>query len=62
MGCIHEPKEGLVHPFINPEVYLSDILAMASKLNTSHGIETLHVHSSRQAGISKQVLRHIPHL
>ena len=54
-------KRGGVHLFINPEVYLSGTLAKASRLDTSHGIETLYVHSSIHAGIIKQVLRHIPH-
>ena len=38
---------------INPEVYLLDILDTTSRLNTSHGIETLYVRSSRHDGIIK---------
>ena len=34
------PLEGGVHPFINLEVFFSDILATATKLNTLYGLET----------------------
>ena len=46
-------QRGVVGPFINPEVYLLDILDTTSRLNTSHGIETLYVRSSRHDGIIK---------
>ena len=36
------PKGGCTPP-INLEVFFSDILATASRLNTSYGLETLHV-------------------
>ena len=55
------PKEGGVHPSINLEVFFTHILATASGLNTSYGLETLHAQSSRHVGITQKVLRHIRH-
>ena len=50
-----------VEPSINLEVFFSDILATASRLNTYYGLETLHAQSSRHVGITQKVLRHIRH-
>ena len=55
------PKGGGVHPPINLEVFFTHILATATRLNTSYGLETLHAQSSRHVGITQKVLRHIRH-
>ena len=52
---------GGVHSPINLEVFFSDILATATRLNTLYGLETLHAQSSRHVGITQKVLRHIRH-
>ena len=49
------------HPPINLEVFFTHILATATRLNTSYGLETLHAQSSRHVGITQKVLRHIRH-
>jgi len=54
------PKGG-VHPPINLEVFFTHILATATRLNTSYGLETLHAQLSRHVGITQKVLRHIRH-
>ena len=46
---------GGVHPPINLEVFFTHILATASRLNTSYGLETLHTQSSRHVGITQKV-------
>ena len=43
------------------EVVFIHVLAMATRLNTSHGLETLHAQLSRHVGITQKVLRHIRH-
>ena len=55
------PKGGGVHPPINLEVFFTHILATATRLNTSYGLETLHAQLSRHVGITQKVLRHIRH-
>ena len=51
------PKEGCTPP-INLQLFFTDILATASRLNISYGLETLHVQSSRHVRISQNCLRH----
>ena len=46
------PQRGGVHPRINLEVFFTHILATASRLNTSYGLETLYAQSSRHVGIT----------
>ena len=55
------PQRGGVHPPINLEVFFTHILATATRLNTSYGLETLHAQLSRHVGITQKVLRHIRH-
>ena len=55
------PKGGVYTPPINLEVFFTHILATATRLNTSYGLETLHAQSSRHVGITQKVLRHIRH-
>ena len=52
------PKGGCTPP-INLEVFFSDILATATRLNTLYGLETWYVQSPRRVLITKKVLRHI---
>ena len=52
---------GCTLPPINLEVFFTDILATASRLNTSYGLESLHVQSSRHVEITQKGLRHIRH-
>ena len=54
------PKGGCTPP-INLEVFFSDILATATRLNTLYGLETWYVQSPRRVLITKKVLRHIRH-
>ena len=51
----------LCTPPINIEVFFSDILATATRLNTLYGLETWFVQSPRRVLITKKVLRHIRH-
>ena len=56
------PQRGGAHtPPINLEVVFTHILAAATRLNTSYGLETLHAQLSRHVGITQKVLRHIRH-
>ena len=55
------PQRGGVHPPINLEVFFTHILATATRLNTSYGLEILHAQLSRHVGITQKVLRHIRH-
>ena len=55
------PKGGVYTPPINLEVFFTHILATATRLNTSYGLETLHAQLSRHVGITQKVLRHIRH-
>ena len=55
-GC-----KGGIPPLINLEVFFTHILATATRLNTSYGLETLYAQSSRHVGITQKVLRHIRH-
>ena len=54
-------QRGVYTPPINLEVFFTHILATATRLNTSYGLETLHSQSSRPDGITQKVLRHIRH-
>ena len=51
-----------VYTPLNLEVYFSDIMVTASRLNTFCGLETLYVHSSRHYRIINKVLRHLRYL
>ena len=54
------PKGGCTPPHKSRGVF-THILATATRLNTSYGLETLHAQSSRHDGITQKVLRHIRH-
>ena len=54
------PKGGCTPP-INLEMFFSDILATATRLNTLYGTETWYVQSPRRVLIPKKVFRHIRH-
>ena len=56
------PKGGVYTPHKSIEVFFTHILATATRLNTSYGLETLHAQLSRQVGITQKVLRHIRHI
>ena len=53
-GGVHPPQKNL-------EVFFTHILASATRLNTSYGLETLQAQLSRHVGITQKVLRHIRH-
>ena len=54
-------EKGGCTPPINLEVFFTHILATATRLNTSYGLETLHAQLSRHFNITQKVLRHIRH-
>ena len=59
-GFRDTPKRECTPP-INLEVFFSDILATATRLNTLYGLETWYVQLPRRVLITKKVLRHIQH-
>ena len=53
------PQRGT--PPINLEVFFTHILATATRLNTSYGLESLHEELSRHVEITQKVSRDIRH-